>query len=699
MGSEGFAGLSAAPVGTGTDSAATSVKLSFDRGSIKYDNPFMDMTSLYIPVSIKGMFRFIANFVLSDGLLSQCVVKMAEYPITKLIYSDDDSSEKKGIIKDDQSEEWWKSVLEEQLKFMHLARECGMNYYSYGNSYISIHFPYSRQLECKHCGAKHAAESLKDLKFKNWKFIAKCPKCKKTDVVIANDVATKDISRLRVIRWDITNVDVKYNNISDEHFYYYTIPANIKNALKNGDMDIVNSTRLQVIEAAQQNKQVKLSPDNLYHMKRSSPQYIIPTERGYGIPLVLPVMRDIFHIRVLKKANEMISFDHIVPMRMLFPSSTGDVSPHLTTSLDTWRSKVETELLLWKRDPNRVSLVPMPIGQASFGGDARLLMVTPEIKAAEDDIIIGMGIIPEIIKGGASWSGSNVSLRIVENSFINHRNDIHGLLDFIKKKVAIYFGKPNIDCHMSDFKMADDLTKKQIMLSNAGTVDSLFSGETAIKEFGFDPAKEAKNKEKELKDRIELKTREAEGMAEAQGAGSIISALFQADAQMEQQKRVDMHNKNINKETSEENNKARNQATEGISQDLDQQKMVQVDPAQLILILTQRFARLASSDPEEFKIRLFAMKQSMPHMFDEVYRNLKELNLMDADLLTKLKPNRDTGDINVQPAQMGDVSADEQPATTEAVASVDAATAAMEMPAITPKPLPEQRPPRNDPRI
>jgi len=695
MSSEAFIGPQGSNQNAGLGNDPHQLSMSFNRGSIKYDNPFLDLTSTYIPITIKGMFKFVAAFALGDGIISQCIIKMAEYPITKLIYNDDEKSK----FENDKTVDWWKKVIEKELNIMRVVKESGMDYYAYGNSIISISFPFRRQVKCPRCKKWHNIEAL-NYKFRGYQFYAKC-ECKYDGHMEARDLPTKEISGVKIIKWDLAYMDLKYNNITGSTFYYYSVPENIKNAIRRGDTDIVGTTRLEIIEAIKKNKQLKLMNDNLYHLKRMGPQYIIPGERAWGVPLIMPIMKDIFHNRILKKGNEMIAFDHIVPLRILFPTATGDVSPHLTANLGSWRQRIEEQILRWRKDPNYIAIVPMPIGQQTFGGDGKMLLVGPEIKATEDNIIIGMGVIPEIVRGGASWSGSNVSLRIVENTFLNHRNDIQNVIDFVIDKVSTYYDKPKISVKMSDFKMADDLQKKQIMMTGAQgpSSDALFSRTTSIKEFGFDPDIEYENKEAELKRIIELKAKEAEGMAEANGAGSIINALYQADAQMENQKRVEMHQKNMHEARNEETEEFKQQNAEATKQDAQIQGIPQtVSLPKLIYLITSRFAKLAQVDQNEFKIRMLGMKQSMPALYSEVYRNLEEMNLIGADLLPDLALAQEKTPGQIPQNVQGDVSATEPPSTAEGplpINQLEQVNAGEQGIVATPTPLPENRPPRS----
>lgn len=217
MANEAFIGQLGSGSNAG-DSNTTNLKLSLDRGSVKYDNPFLDIVSSYIPITIKGMFKFTAAFAVGDGVVSQCIIKMSEYPITKLIYNDDEKSK----FEKDKTTEWWKNVLEKQINIMRVLKECGMDYYAYGNSILSISFPFRRQLQCPRCKEWHNVESM-NVKFRSYQFFSKC-KCGYDGHMKARDLPTKEVSGIKIIKWDLPYIDIKYNNISGDSFYYYTPP-------------------------------------------------------------------------------------------------------------------------------------------------------------------------------------------------------------------------------------------------------------------------------------------------------------------------------------------------------------------------------------------------------------------------------------------------------------------------------------------
>jgi len=369
----------------------------------------------------------------------------------------------------------------------------------------------------------------------------------------------------------------------------------------------------------------------------------------------------------------MIAFDHIVPLRMIFPQGTGDVSPHATVNLSGWRTKIEDEVRKWKADPNYISIIPLPVGQINFSGDAKVLSITPELKATEDTIITGIGIIPEIIRGGASWSGSNVSLRVVENSFLNHRNDMHDYLEFIIENVSRYLDLPEIEIRMSDFKMADDLQKKKMIVDAAlgSASKTLISKTTVIKELGFDPEQEYELKLKELKKNIELEIEEMEGAATAQGSAAVVNAMYQADAQAANTDRLEVHDRESQGKREEADVQMHEEGSNEIANEIAAAAAKRglaaetIPTPNLILMLTQRFAIAAQTNPDEFKMRMLIMKNTMPMLYQEVYNNLKELNIIQADLTPDLQAAQKMTPGELPVYNQGEIGAETPPSPAE----------------------------------
>ena len=144
--------------------------------------------------------------------------------------------------------------------------------------------------------------------------------------------------------------------------------------------------------------------------------------------------------------------------------------------------------------------MPIPVNAQIVGAQGKALMLTNEIQEVTNQILAGMGVPNEFVYGGLQWSGANVSLRMLENQFINYRNMMQQVIDYIVDQCHAYFNMPKIAVRMQSFKMADDVAQKDILMR---MVDSgVMSKHTMLKELfpGIDYDKEQEYIRKEQAD-------------------------------------------------------------------------------------------------------------------------------------------------------------------------------------------------------
>jgi len=143
-----------------------------------------------------------------------------------------------------------------------------------------------------------------------------------------------------------------------------------------------------------------------------------------------------------------------------------------------------------------------------------------------------MGVPQEFIFGGLQYSGSNVSMRMLENHFLGYRQGLlHLLRDFALHKVANYLGWAKVDIEFRRFKMADDLQRLFFyqQLNQAGKV----SDRTLLIESDLDPKLEREYLNDELAKSIDTQRRTQVGSAAVQGEASLVQLRYQNKGQAE----------------------------------------------------------------------------------------------------------------------------------------------------------------------
>ena len=191
-------------------------------------------------------------------------------------------------------------------------------------------------------------------------------------------------------------------------------------------------------------------------------------------------------------ANEAISMEHIVPFRVLHPQQiSANADPVVSISLANWISEVKMNLKQWRRDPLHLMFSPVAMDVTSLGGQGRALMVTGEIKEAEENIITAMGIPREFLYGGLSATGSGVTLRMLENQLLNYTTELIGLGQWVSDRCGKFLGWETVKLDLEPFKLIDDVQQKAaLMNANMQMGGQLMSATSVASMFGQDLPKE-----------------------------------------------------------------------------------------------------------------------------------------------------------------------------------------------------------------
>jgi len=240
-------------------------------------------------------------------------------------------------------------------------------------------------------------------------------------------------------------------------------------------------------------------------------------------------MSRMFYLHVLRRAQEAIALQRILPLEFIFPQANADQSPYQHVNMGNWQMTVQDEIRKWRVDPNYISVVAIPLGFERLGGDGRALLLGPEIEVTNKEITGGMGVPIEFVFGGLSWSGSSVSLRMLENHFLLDRRLMLRFVNWVKDRIRLYLDLPNVKLSFTDFKMADDLQRKQLVIQlNAA---NKISDHTLLMELGFDYDGEQKAVQRETEDRNRIQAMMMKAQTQAQGEAQIEQAKYQARSQ------------------------------------------------------------------------------------------------------------------------------------------------------------------------
>ena len=470
----------------------------YGRTGASHPNPAYDYLTGFAPRKIKDLFRWVEYLFYNSPAIFAAVQKFAAYVVTEIKFEGDNAS-----LKDN-----WEELLVHRMRIKEVGMQTNADRRIYGNSFISVYKPFHRFLVCEKCKGRTNIDKCDDYKFqlKTLKFKYKCGSCGDSTVGTAVDDRVPDKSRIRIIRWDPKLMDIDYNPITGQSEYYYTIPGDLQNKVERNNKHTISTMPMEFLMAIRDKKKFKFRPGQIFHMKTTSPAGI---DSQWGLPPLTSTIKLFFYAAVLRKANEAIALDYIVPFRVLHPAPiSGTADPATQLNLATWQGQLSDNIKKWRRDPLHIMFAPTALSVTTMGGQARSLMTLGEIKDAEDSIIAALGIPREFVYGGLTVTGSAISLRMLENQLETDANDMNDQAKWIMEQVGGILNWKTVPAKYIPFRMVDDSEQKGLIMQLNQATGGALSKSTQLAPFNIDLKAERDTKMQEAIDdlRSQLET-------------------------------------------------------------------------------------------------------------------------------------------------------------------------------------------------
>ena len=426
---------------------------SLSRRGASHSHPMFDFLTGFAPRKLKDLFRWVEYLYYNSAHIFAALKKFSEYPVTKIQIKTEEETLKKN----------WENVLNKTLKVRNIAIKAGLDLHLYGNSFTSVYKPFNRYLICGSCNGKTNIKKTKyKFKYKVLSFSYLCMNCDREVQGTIKDEPVASKEKINLIRWDPKLIDINYNPITGESKYYYTIPQDLKSKVQKGDVHIINTMPYEFLKSLQKETVFEFAEGQVYHMKIDPPAGI---ESQWGFPPLTATIKLFFYAAILRKANEAIALEYITPFRVLHPAPiSGAADPASQINLAKWRQDLQTNIRKWRRDPLHIMFAPAALGVTMMGGNGRALLTLGEVKDAEDNIIAAMGIPREFLYGGLSFTGSAITLRMLENQLQTYTNHLNDQLNWIILQVSKVLGWHVVEGEFTPFKLIDDTQQKQMIM-------------------------------------------------------------------------------------------------------------------------------------------------------------------------------------------------------------------------------------------
>ncbi|MGC8992847.1 MAG: hypothetical protein ACP5JE_04745, partial [Thermoplasmata archaeon] len=464
-----------------------------DRRLLNYPNAFFNPLMFAAP-DIKSLFEWCEFFAISDGIVNSVISKLSIYPVTKVVVEPENNELAKKI------QEIYDNMMIESF-----LMRINTQYFTYGNVFVSVVPPTTRILTCRSCGKSSSFDAIKNIKLINFQFNGLCPVCNNYSYFDVHDLKIENPKNAKIILWNPKHITIDPSFMGYSNKYSYDISTNFidkigafsfESTVSFGVADVNSENRapgienflknipLVVLTALQKKQSIIFDNTNFLHLELPGmPGWYSP----WGMPLILPALRDLYFYYIVRKAMELIIRERLVPFRAVFPQTSG-TNPAEFLNLSQYQAQLQAAFKKWTMDPNFIEMFPYPLGYQIIGGEELSLPLDQYAAILENRIIAAMKAPRELIYGGLTWSGASVDLRMLENLILNLRQADLRLLNFIKDRILItYYNIPvedakKIKVSMTDLKMADDIQRQQLYYQMAS--EGMLSETTFLRELG-----------------------------------------------------------------------------------------------------------------------------------------------------------------------------------------------------------------------
>jgi len=484
-------------------------------------NPFCTLSSRYYPNDIKQAFRTAWMIYKTNGAVRRAMYKMAEYPITDLIYdvegeeAGDDLSIDRSLFKSPKEiQDTYQEIFEQILNIHDAMIGLNLDYILYGNAIPHLVTPWRRNLRCSACAKLweqrkarrgtmneeqiqndeldallQSPDDVTNLVWDGKTFKGDCPKCGGRQVEMSGqDVPSDRYEDLRLIQMNIFQVDIESVELSGYNYYTYTPSKKTREKIRKQDRLTLDHTPIKVLKACSTNQAIELNPSDIFHFKAPSPSREAGAE--WGFPIIISCLQTIYFMAMLYRGMESAAFAQINPAPVISPELPPTM---LGVSMDyaIIRNQLMTAYEESVMDPGGAMISPFPTRVSYLNSAAgRSFMALPEMQSTREDLYMIIGLPYGVFSGNTNFAGNSISMRVLENGFLVQRKLMQRLVDFLNTRVRAFFGLPKCKITLASFKMLDDVMQRQWDLQAAGA--KLISQKTMLERAGMDAELEMK---------------------------------------------------------------------------------------------------------------------------------------------------------------------------------------------------------------
>jgi len=464
-----------------------------------FADPFLLPSSTAIPTELQSALDFCLFLYYLNPLYRRASTRVISHFVTDIDFVGKDGDQ-------DERDEFKKFLIDD-LDIFGALLEVGQEWACYGNAFLRLHLPFDRVL-VDHRDGKYKEYALPmfgaDVKYdyKAMKYDVPDPttfdrpKDKRSRVKLDFiDRPSRDKSRIRLRKIDPRQVVLQHSFMSGKQQMIYRFEPEWVTMIKNSIMYQVNETPMSMLKAIALEQDFLFNEGQVFHFK--APTISGVSNYGWGLPETIANFRHIHQLQVLRKIDEAVGLDYMLPFRMFHPVASSQASdPMNYMLLNRWGSEIKEVIKRRRLDPFAMHALPFPVSYQEFGAQGKNLAPKDLVEYHNNVLLDSMGYPAELFRGSLQVQQIPTAVRLFENSFHFIHQGFDRIVKWVSGRICDYIGQQRLETSLQLPRLADDLERQRVYMQLAAGAEiprSVAYGPFGIK----DPVEAAKQRAQE----------------------------------------------------------------------------------------------------------------------------------------------------------------------------------------------------------
>ena len=433
---------------------------------------FDDVLGALLPTNIYDAFSICEYMMTTTPPFAAVTNRVVRYFLTKVGITGASGANK----------DKYEKFVDKQFRLLDKLGEVGNDLLVYGNSFSSIYLPFERRLTCPNCRAFYNAKKI-DYRFdpRTMTFSGKCYGCGQNVTFRRSDMPSPDQSRITARRWNPKRIELRVHPISGHTEYYYRLDEDkLVSHITSGnpiDRFYIDEAPWDFIEACctrmgQSTPLFKFKDESILHIK--VPALAGIEMYGWGMPPLLPYLKLAYYVQLMRRYDEAIAMDYIIPFRVISPSPVGNSDSQDALTLSSMRGFVAAmEAMVERKRKNitDVQIAPYPINYQMLGGEGKQLSPKDSLQQAMTELINAIGYPEDMYTGKMTMQTAPVAIRVFEKQNQFMVDGFNTFIDWSLTKISRHLHWDDITGSLQSTTLADDLERKSLILQAAAAGD------------------------------------------------------------------------------------------------------------------------------------------------------------------------------------------------------------------------------------